>query len=143
MSVHHERQENRRSRHSIRKGAFRAGVVQLTIFGMLSLGFAQVSQAGIISTQDAARSELRQSRAAGLERFLARNDVAAELQRFGVSPGDVMARVDNLTDDEIAALQGQIEQQVAGGDAIAVIGVVFLVLLILELVGVTDIFKSF
>jgi hypothetical protein len=48
----------------------------------------------------------------------------------------------HLTDEEIAALHGRIEQQVAGGDAIAVIGVVFLVLLILELVGVTDIFKA-
>jgi len=36
-----------------------------------------------------------------------------------------------------------IENQVAGSDALAVIGVVFLVLMILELVGVTDIFKSF
>ena len=31
----------------------------------------------------------------------------------------------------------------AGGDALAVIGVVFLVLIILELVGVIDIFKKF
>jgi hypothetical protein len=39
-------------------------------------------------------------------------------------------------------LEGSLDRQIAGGDAIAVIGVVFLVLLILELVGVTDIFKS-
>ena len=31
----------------------------------------------------------------------------------------------------------------AGGDVVAIVGVVFIVLLILELVGVTDIFKSF
>jgi hypothetical protein len=31
----------------------------------------------------------------------------------------------------------------AGGDALAIIGIVFLVLLILEAVGVLDIFKSF
>ena len=37
---------------------------------------------------------------------------------------------------------GKIDQQIAGGDILAVIGIVFVVLLILELVGVTDIFKS-
>jgi hypothetical protein len=35
------------------------------------------------------------------------------------------------------------EQMPAGGDALAIIGIVFLVLLILEAVGVTDIFKKF
>jgi hypothetical protein len=39
-------------------------------------------------------------------------------------------------------LRAQIDSLPAGGDAIAVIGVVFLVLLILELVGVTNIFTK-
>jgi uncharacterized membrane protein (Fun14 family) len=34
------------------------------------------------------------------------------------------------------------DQMPAGGDALAVIGIVFLVLIILELVGVIDIFKK-
>lgn len=112
------------------------------MFAVLSLGFAQVSQAGVISTYELGQAEQRTDRQAQLQDFLARADVAAELERFGVSAADVMARVQNLTDAEILALQGRIEEQVAGGDALAVIGVVFLVLLILEVVGVTDIFKS-
>lgn len=39
-------------------------------------------------------------------------------------------------------MQGQVDRLPAGGSALAVIGVVFVVLLILELVGVIDIFKK-
>lgn len=126
-----------------RNNRLRQGIFHLTVFAMLSLGFAQASQAGVITTYDVTRFEARQLRSADIERFFARADVAAELQRLGVAADDVVVRIASLTDQEIAALHDRIEQQVAGGDAIAVIGVVFLVLLILELVGVTDIFKSF
>jgi hypothetical protein len=124
------------------RNALRRGVFRLSVFALLSLGFAPAAPAGVVATHELAGLEARQGYAEDLARFLARSDVAAELERFGVSPEDVTARVANLTDEEIASLHGRIEQQVAGGDAIAVIGVVFLVLLILELVGVTDIFKA-
>ncbi len=55
----------------------------------------------------------------------------------------VEERLNGLSTAELMALEGRLDSHLAGGDAIAVIGVVFLVLLILELVGVTDIFKSF
>ena len=125
-----------------RVGFGRQCVLQLAIFAFTSLGFAQVSQAGMISSADARQFEQHASRSAAIEAFLSRSDVAAELTRFGVSPEVVLARVDSLSDAEVAALQGRIDEQTAGGDALAVIGVVFLVLLILEVVGVTDIFKS-
>ena len=47
-----------------------------------------------------------------------------------------------MTTAELLELESRFDEQVAGGDALGVIGAVFLVLLILELVGVTDIFKS-
>jgi hypothetical protein len=59
-----------------------------------------------------------------------------------VPPQSVIERVNNMTNAELLALEGQIDEQVAGGDALAVVGIVFVVLLILEIVGVTDIFKS-
>jgi hypothetical protein len=48
-----------------------------------------------------------------------------------------------LTDEELRKLARQVGDAPAGGSALAVIGVVFLVLLILEAVGVIDIFKKF
>jgi hypothetical protein len=43
---------------------------------------------------------------------------------------------------ELRSLAGQMSGMPAGGDALAVIGIVFIVLLILELTGVIDIFKK-
>jgi len=48
-----------------------------------------------------------------------------------------------LTDSELRTLAGQMAEMPAGADALAVIGIVFLVLLILEAVGVIDVFKKF
>jgi len=45
-------------------------------------------------------------------------------------------------DFELRSLADRMEQMPAGGDALAVIGIVFVVLIILELVGVIDIFKK-
>ena len=57
-------------------------------------------------------------------------------------PPSVEGRLDALSDAEVATLAGQIGEAPAGGDALAVIGIVFVVLIILELVGVIDIFKK-
>ena len=43
---------------------------------------------------------------------------------------------------EISQLQNHLNDLPAGGGAIEVIGIVFIVILILELVGVIDIFKK-
>ncbi len=60
-----------------------------------------------------------------------------------MAPAQVESRVAALTDSELRTLAGQMADLPAGADALAVIGIVFLVLLILEAVGVIDIFKKF
>ena len=61
--------------------------------------------------------------------------------RLGADPLQADARVASLSDAELMKLQGQLDRLPAGGDALAVIGIVFIVLLILELTGVTNIFN--
>ena len=73
---------------------------------------------------------------------LAREQVRNQMEAMGVDPAAVDARVARLTDSELQSLADRMEQMPAGGDALAVIGVVFLILIILELVGVIDIFKK-
>jgi hypothetical protein len=121
---------------------FRGFLVRLLSVALVSAGFAQFSFAGVIGTEYLVETD---SRAASLERietFLAREDVARQLGAFGVDEAIIEARLAGLTSVELLALEGRIEEYTAGGDALALIGAVFLVLLILELVGVTDIFKS-
>jgi hypothetical protein len=61
---------------------------------------------------------------------------------LGVDPAEVNGRLAALTDAEIAVLAQKLDQLPAGGDALAVLGIVFLVLLVLELTGTIDIFKK-
>ena len=117
-------------------------VVRLVSLSLLSLGLAQASGAAMIGTQQVIQSESREASIARVETFFARQDVAKQLVMFGVDPLAVQSRVGNMTDAELVALEGRLDRHVAGGDAIAVIGVVFLVLIILELMGITDIFKA-
>jgi hypothetical protein len=73
--------------------------------------------------------------------ILDREDVLAGLKAHGVTPTDVKARVAAMTDDEVAQLAGQIDSLPAGGsDALTIIVVAFLILLILDIIGVTHIF---
>ena len=72
---------------------------------------------------------------------LERSDVQAGLRAHGVNPADVKARVAAMTDDEVAQVAGQIDSLPAGGtDVLTFILVVFIILLITDLMGLTHIF---
>ncbi|HJY79336.1 MAG TPA: PA2779 family protein [Burkholderiales bacterium] len=91
--------------------------------------------AGMLPTDAANPERLR------VLNVLERGDVQAQLQTRGVDPAQVKARVAAMTDEEVAQLAGQIESLPAGGsDALTIILVAFLILLILDILGVTHIF---
>ena len=74
--------------------------------------------------------------------MLASDSVARQLESLGVDKALVAERVQALSDAELRLLEQEMDAQAAGGDALALIGAVFLVLLILEVLGVTDVFKK-
>ena len=117
-------------------------VFELVSVALVSLGFMQIAHAGMVDTQSLIEQEAGSERLAKIESLLARQDVAKQLVALGVDPADVQQRVLYLSDAEIASFEQRLDTQIAGGSAVGVIGTVFLVLLILELVGVTDIFKK-
>jgi len=117
-------------------------VVRLVSLSLLSLGIAQASGAAMIGTQQFLQSEAKGARITRIEVILARQDVASQLVMLGVDPLAVQSRVGNMTDAELLALEGGLDKHIAGGDAVAIVGAVFIVLIILELMGITDIFKS-
>ena len=121
----------------------RGALMRLISISIVCMGFAQAAPAGMIGTAHMLEDETRAASLSRVEVLLARADVGRQLEAFGVDQAMVVERLNGLSSAELLELEGQLDSQVAGGDAIAVIGVVFLVLLILELVGVTDIFKSF
>lgn len=76
-----------------------------------------------------------------LQSMLARKDFQDQLVAFGVKPNDAADRIAALTDQELMQLQERMNDLPAGSGALAVIGVVFLVLIVLELVGATNVFS--
>ena len=108
----------------------------VVIVSLLGIGLPQPAQAVMLPT-DAGTKE----RIVG---FLDRGDVRAQLESLGVNPADAKARIASLTDDEAAQLAAKIDNLPAGGDAAgALIGallIIFIVLLITDILGVTHVF---
>jgi hypothetical protein len=121
----------------------RGALLRLVSVSIVCMGFAQVAPAGMIGTAYMLDDESRAASVSRIEILLAREDVARQLKAFGVNPAMVAERLNGLSYAELLEFEGRLDSQVAGGDIIGLIGAVFVVLLILELVGVTDIFKSF
>lgn len=76
--------------------------------------------------------------------FMAREDVRAAFEKQGINPDEAAIRVNNLSDKETIALSEKIETLPAGGDMFSTLiaaGLfVFVVLLITDLAGLTDVF---
>lgn len=109
----------------------------------LAVGAPSPVSAELVSTAEALALEDGNEAKAIVDAWLARDQVAQELAALGVDPEMARLRVAALSSAEIAELAQNIEDAPAGGNGvIVVLGVTFLVLLILELVGVIDIFKK-
>lgn len=100
--------------------------------------------AAMISTDEAASTVSAADQRTKVAAFLQRAEVIKILETRGIDPAEAAARVTSLTDSEVDQLARRIDQLPAGGDilgTIALIGIVFfLVLILLELTGFTDVF---
>ena len=79
-----------------------------------------------------------------LKTLISRDDIKKSLISQGIDPMEAKARVDILSDSEVIEVADKIEQLPAGGGAFgALIGaalIVFLVLLLTDILGFTDVF---
>ena len=100
--------------------------------------------AGIIGTETVLDATRSQEARDYLNRTLAREDVRASLIAQGIDPLEAKARVDSLSDAEAVSLADQIEELPAGGSALGILVgallIVFIVLLITDILGYTDVF---
>jgi hypothetical protein len=122
---------------------FRRGCVALLSVSLISLGLQTPAAAGIVGTAEAIAITQQQHDLAVVRGALARADVREQMVALGVNPAEVEGRLGALTAPELASLAGNINEAPAGGDsALAILGIVFVVLLVLELTGTIDIFKK-
>lgn len=126
----------------------RAVALTMAIVLLISSLPLGVAQAALIPT-DQVLGDRAQADAALRERdkvsaFVQRQDVREQMIALGVDPAEAAARVATLSDPEIRQIAGQIDSLPAGqGVLVALIGAavfIFIVLLVTDLLGLTDVF---
>jgi hypothetical protein len=117
--------------------------LNLTMAGLLAFGGVQAqANAGMIETsQFAAEISMQEQRNSVID-LMARQDVAAELAAMGVDIEKARERVASLSDAEITQLHNKLDQLPAGSGAAGTVLVVLLILILLDVAGVTDIFPK-
>jgi hypothetical protein len=127
----------------VRKPVAAALAVMMTLLSapVIPAQAAIVGTDQIIGSSDAARDSA--TARDKVSAFLAREDVRAELQRLGLSPEEAEKRVGALSDEEIDMIAGKIDTLPAGEGIGAIVGaivLVFIILLVTDLLGLTDVF---
>lgn len=101
-------------------------------------------QAGLVNTEQVIGETAAKEKRARVLNFLQREDVRKQMIALGVQPDEAAARVHTLSDAEIRQVAGHLDKLPAGQNAIAaIVGaivLVFIILLITDLLGWTDIF---
>lgn len=69
-----------------------------------------------------------------------RVDVQQQLLSMGVTAADLENRINQMTAEEVAQLNQQIGELPAGGDVVGIIVLIFIVFVITDVIGATDIF---
>ena len=103
-------------------------------------GVPLTAQASIISSEQAMVTPAGDASRERVAAFLARNDVRTELQAQGVSADDAIARVQAMSDAEVAQLADRVDQAPAGAGVVGVLFSIFLILLVTDILGLTKVF---
>lgn len=116
-------------------------VSHLVALALLSLSLhLPVAQASMVGTETVVKATQTQQSRERLQNALNRADIQTQLMARGVDPSQVQARINSLTDEEAQTLASNIDQLPAGGDVVGAIVLVFIILLITDLMGLTNIF---
>lgn len=97
------------------------------------------ANAAVATTQQATMSER-----AEIMHIIKRQDVRAEFANYGITADEMEMKLASMSDDEIRYLHGQLDELPAGQSAVgAVVGaavLVFIILLVTDLLGLTNVF---
>ena len=124
----------------------RRGIAACLALAMLmtSLPIVQ-ARAGMVTTDRIVRAMAVEQDRERIQAFLAREDVRRQLEVWGVDPAEAATRAELLTDAEVARIAGELDQLPAGQDAAIAIAsaalAVVLVLILTDLLGLTDVFS--
>ena len=128
---------------SIRKRISIISLFMATIMLLIAIPY-QPLLAAMVPTEATIYQFKAQDARDHLKTLISRNDIKNALISQGIDPDEAKARVDSLSDSEVIEVADKIEQLPAGAGVFgAIIGaalIVFLVLLVTDLLGFTDVF---
>jgi uncharacterized protein DUF6627 len=126
----------------IRYGLRPVSIFLVVLMVTLSLPY-QSALAALVGTEEVMGSQKATEARAYIAGVLAREDIQNALIARGIDPVEAQARVGTLTDQEAIQYANTMEQLPAGGVIGYIVGLavlVFLVLLVTDILGYTDIF---
>ena len=116
----------------------------LAVVMFVLTGPIDAAHAALITTGQAIEAGAAEGERERVAAFLARADVREQMAALGVDPVEAVNRVAGLSDAEVRQIAGNLDQLPAGQSAVgAVIGaalLIFLILLITDLLGLTNVF---
>ena len=114
----------------------------LTLF--LSLSLISVSlgnvQAAVVSNDEVILKTQQVEDKAALLQAVQREEVQQQLSSMGVSAADIESRINQMTHEEVAQLNLQMAELPAGEGVLGTIVLIFIVFVITDVIGATDIF---
>lgn len=114
----------------------------LIVFSFFSLGMQNVSVAAMVSSSDMVAAQQNQETRDQIKTWMAREDVREQLVDMGVDVEAAITRVDSMTDSEVQQLSANIDEMPAGAGFVETAVLAFLVLVVLEVTGVTDVLPN-
>lgn len=116
-------------------------VAHLVVLGMLALSLhLPAANAAMVGTEAVVSAAQAQQDRERVLNTLNRDDVKAQLEARGVDPAQVQARLESLTDEEVQTLAANMDQLPAGGDALGLLVFIFVLLLITDILGFTNVY---
>ncbi|MES2623894.1 MAG: PA2779 family protein [Pseudomonadota bacterium] len=109
----------------------------------LAASFQAPLMAAMVDNDQLAMQAQQQLQRDEVRSFMARADVREAMLGYGVSSADVDARINNLTESELLQIQDRLAMLPAGGDGVlGAVVLIFVILILLDVLGATDIFPG-
>jgi hypothetical protein len=120
-------------------GFFNRALTLIISISLICLSTGSV-QAAMISTAQIVQAGSQDNERQVLLQVIHRADVQQQMASMGVSSADIESRIATMTQQELGQLNQQISDLPAGGSVLGIILTLFIVFVITDAVGATDIF---
>jgi hypothetical protein len=122
----------------------KVGAIAMAVLMVMNVAPIGLAQAKMVTTDQVLEHADPASDRERVESFILRDDVQKQLVLLGINSEEAASRVASLSNEEIQQIAGRLDELPAGEGGVGVIVgailIIFLVLLITDLLGLTDVF---